>query len=138
MTDNIDNEDIENNGDDSLNPNRRRMLMMGAVAASSVVTIRPAMAQSAASVTNCTIDIIGRHTGGRSILMDGTLVPPGTPGAFPVPNRRYTRDEIFFAIHGHDLPGSNYGESRAYINYLKSLRSGQPGFSCFASIRAPG
>ncbi len=137
MTDNTGNNDVENIEDDSLNPNRRRMLMMGAVAASSVVTIRPAMAQSTASVTNCTIQIFGNQTGHRSILPDGSLVPHGTPGAFRPPARRYTRDEIFFALHGHDLPGSDYGASRAYVNYIKNLRSGEPGFTCYTSIITP-
>lgn len=119
-------------------PNRRRMLMMGAVAATTVVSIRPAMAQSAASVSNCTIRIPGNHAAGKFINPDGSLVDPNTEGAFAPPNRTYSRDEIYRAFYGQNLPGSDYGSSRAYVNYMKNLRRGQSGFTCFASIQTPG
>lgn len=141
MTDNIDNSGSENISDiqenESIQPNRRRMLMMGAVAATTVIAVRPAMAQSAASVSNCTIKIPGGHAAGKWIQPDGSLVAPDTEGAFAPPHRTYSRQEIYNAFYGHDLPGSDYGASRAYVNYMKRLRRGQSGFTCFASIQFP-
>jgi hypothetical protein len=47
-----DQDDIENSDSSA---SRRRFLMLGAVSASAVVTIRPALAQTAGSVLNCQI-----------------------------------------------------------------------------------
>src|SRR3712207_5952739 len=64
-------------------PSRRVVLALGAAAASTVVTIRPALAQTAGSVLNCQIPIPAPEAAGKYIAPDGSLVAPGTPGAFP-------------------------------------------------------
>ena len=46
---------------------RRRALMMGAVTASAVVSIKPALAQTAGSVLNCEIPVPGNHAAGGYI-----------------------------------------------------------------------
>ncbi len=140
MTDNIGNPDAENNSDkqddNSVNPNRRRMLMMGAVATSAVVTVRPAIAQTSGSVLDCDIPVAGSHGYGKNIAPDGTLVSPDTEGSFHQDGRRYTANNIKQALSGgKSLKGASYDKSQAYLNYIRRLRAGQSGFTCFASLQ---
>lgn len=132
-----DNGDGKANHSGNHSANRRQMLMMGAVAASTIVAVRPAMAQSAGSVLNCTIRIPGPHGTGQNIAPDGTLVPKGTEGSFSPYGRRYNGEQIKRALNGRNLPGLGYEESRAYTNYVKRLQAGQSGFTCFASLQMP-
>lgn len=125
---------VENDMKTGAEPNRRRMLMMGAVAASTVVSIRPAMAQSAGSVLNCEIPIPGPHGAGQSVAPDGSLVPRYTEGSFDPYGRRFKARDIQRAFRGRRLRGTSREETRAYTNYIKRLRTGQSGFTCFASI----
>ncbi|MEA3032036.1 MAG: hypothetical protein QOH86_52, partial [Sphingomonadales bacterium] len=71
-------------------PSRRTMLALGAAAASTVVTIRPAFANTAVSVLNCQIPVPSPDQAGNYIAADGSVVPPGTPGAFPPAPRPLT------------------------------------------------
>lgn len=116
---------------------RRRALMMGAVGASAVVSIKPALAQTAGSVLNCEIPIPGNHVSGGYIAPDGKIVPPDTPGAFAPQGRTYSGEEIKRAMRGGSLPGTSYDESRAYVNYVRRLQHGQSGFTCYASLQMP-
>jgi hypothetical protein len=116
---------------------RRRALMLGAAGASAIVSIRPALAQTSASVSNCEIPVPDPGRAGNYIAADGTLVPPGTPGAFPPPGRSYRASEVRNALNGSTLPGADYERSRAYTNYLRRLQQGQSGFTCFASLQMP-
>lgn len=137
MTEQIDNSDIEHKSDDqdySINPNRRRMLIMGAVATSAVVTVRPAIAQTSGSVLNCDIPVAGSHGYGRNIASDGSLVDPETDGSF-YGGRVYKARDVQRALRGGTLPGTSYEQSRAYVNYIRRLRYGQSGFTCFASLQ---
>lgn len=140
MSDNEDNKEIENHSDkqddSATNPNRRRMLMMGAVATSAVVTIRPAIAQTSSSILNCDIPVAGSHGYGKNIAPDGTLVEPDTEGSFQQSGRSYKASDIRRALRGRrTLPGTNYEQSQAYVNYIRRLRAGQSGFTCFASLQ---
>lgn len=140
MTDNIDKSELENNSDiqdnESIQPNRRRMLMMGAVATSAIVTIRPAIAQTSGSVLNCDIPVAGSHGYGKNIAPDGSLVSPDTEGSFTQSGRLYKARDIKRALRGRrTLPGANYEQSQAYVNYIRRLRAGQSGFTCFASLQ---
>lgn len=118
-------------------PNRRQMLMFGAAAASTVVTVRPAMAQTIGSVLTCEIPIPDPRQSGSFISGDGKLVPPNTPGAFPPPGRAYTGEEVKRALSGGRLPGTNGATNRAYTNYIRRLQSGMSGFTCYASLQMP-
>jgi hypothetical protein len=118
--------------------NGRRALMLGAVGASAVLSIRPALAQVASSVTNCRIPIPDPARSSNYIAADGSLVPPGTVGAFAPPGRSYSAQEIKAALTGSALPGSDYTTSQAYINYVRRLQAGQSGFTCYASLQMPG
>lgn len=119
-------------------PGRRRVLMLGAAAASTVVTVRPALAQTAGSVLNCQIPVPGPRNSGNFIAADGSVVPPGTPGAFPPPGRNLTGEEVKAAIRqGRSYPGYGYEQSQAYTNYIRRLQSGMSGFTCYASIQMP-
>ena len=72
-------------------PTSRRALMLGAAAASAVVTVRPALAQTAGSVLNCQIPVPGPHGTGMNIDADGQLVAPDTPGSFTATGQKYHR-----------------------------------------------
>lgn len=118
-------------------PLARRTLVLGAAGAAAVLTVRPAFAQTAASVLNCGIPVPDPARGGQHVALDGRLVPPGTRGAFPPAPRPFTGEEVRAALQGRSLPGTSYEQGTAYMNYIRRLRSGQSGFTCFASIQMP-
>lgn len=118
-------------------PNRRRVLMLGAVTASAVVSIRPALAQSAGSVLNCEIPVPDLGRAGSYIDADGQVVPSGTKGAFPGAPRPFKGEEVKRAMAGGQLPGTDSERSRAYVKYIRRLQRGQGGFTCFASLQMP-
>lgn len=115
----------------------RRALMLGAVSASAIVSIRPALAQTAASVSTCEIPVPDPGRAGNYIAPDGTLVPPGTAGAVPPAGRAFKGEEVRQALNGGTLPGTDYERSRAYTNYIRRLQSGTSGFTCYASLQMP-
>jgi hypothetical protein len=124
--------------DRSETPDRgRRALMLGAVTASAVVSIRPALAQTAASVSTCEIPVPDPGRAGSYIAQDGSLVPAGTPGAFPPAGRSFKGEEVKRALNGGTLPGTDYERSKAYTNYIRRLQTGTSGFTCFASLQMP-
>ena len=114
---------------------RRRALMLGAATASAIVSVRPALAQSAASVMNCEIPVPGPHGTGMNIDSYGKLVPRDTPGSFTATGQKFTGDQVKAALRGRSLPGTSYDQSQAYVNYIRRLQSGQSGFTCFASLQ---
>lgn len=116
---------------------RRRALMLGAAGASAIVSIRPALAQTSASVMNCEIPVPDPARAGSYIAADGTLVPAGTPGAYPPPGAAFKAEDVKRALSGGTLPGTDYERSRAYTNYIRRLQSGTSGFTCFASLQMP-
>lgn len=112
--------------------------MLGAVGASTVLTIRPALAQTTGSVLACKIPIPDPQRAGNHIAADGRLVAPGTPGAFAPAGRPFTGEDVKRALQGRTLPGASYEQSQAYLNYIRRLQAGQSGFTCFASLQTPG
>lgn len=118
--------------------NRRKVLMLGAVGASAMLTVRPALAQSAGSLLNCQIPVPDPGRAGQYIAADGSLVAPGTPGAFPGAGRAFLGEDVKRALNGNLLPGTSYSQSQAYLNYIRRLQAGQSGFTCFASLQMPG
>lgn len=118
-------------------PTCRRVLMLGAVGASAVVSIRPALAQTAGSVLNCEIPVPDPGRAGSHVAPDGKLVAPGAPGAFPPPARPFKGEEVRRAMNGAMLPGTDHERSRAYMNYIRRLQRGTSGFTCFASLQMP-
>jgi len=117
-------------------PTRRTMLALGAVAASTVVTVRPAFAQTMGSVINCEIPVPSPQMGGQYIAADGTVVAPGTPGAVPPAGRPLTGEEARVMIQtGATPPGMDPQAAQAYANYIRRLQSGMSGFTCYASIQ---
>lgn len=117
-------------------PTRRAVLALGAAAASTVVTIRPAFAQTAGSVLNCTIPIPASGMGGKMIAADGSVVPTGTPGAFPPLMRPLTGEEAKRMLQGGLPPaGVDYQAAQAYTNYIRRLQPGVGGYSCYASLQ---
>ena len=123
--------------DEGFQPSRRTFLYLGAAAASTVVTIRPALAQAAGSVLNGEIPVPGPHAAGSHIGPDGTPVAPGTPGAAPPLARPLRGEEARQLLNGSTPAGVNPGSSQAYANYIRRLQSGMSGFTCYASLQMP-
>lgn len=118
-------------------PTRRRALMLGAAGVASVVSVRPALAQTAGSVLNCDIPVPGPHGSGMNIDAAGNLVAPDTPGSFVASGQKFSGEEVKRALSGQTLPGTSYEQSQAYVNYIRRLQAGQSGFTCFASLQMP-
>lgn len=129
--------DEEHNPDNSgiTGPTTRRALILGAVAVSAVVSVRPAMAQAAGSVLNCEIPVPGPHGTGMNIDAYGKLVARDTPGSFIATGQKYTGEQVKAALRGRSLPGTSYDQSQAYVQYIRRLQSGQSGFTCYASLQ---
>lgn len=115
----------------------RRALMISAVGASAVISIRPALAQTMASVSTCEIPVPDPARSGNYIAADGSVVAPRTPGAFPGAPRPFKGEEVKAALNGGNLPGTDYERSRAYTAYIRRLQQGTSGFTCFASLQMP-
>jgi hypothetical protein len=125
-------------GPDGVRASRRTVLALGAVAASTVVTIKPALAQTTASVLNCQIPVPAVQNSGSYISADGSLVAPGTPGAFPPAPRALTGEEVKVMLQGGPAPaGTDSGSAQAYVNYIRRLQQGMSGFTCYASLQMP-
>ena len=125
------------NGADGV-PTRRRVLALGAVTAGAVVSIRPALAQTAGSVLNCEIPVPDPGRAGSYIDVNGRVVPARTKGAFPSSPRPFKGEEVKRSMAtGRSLPGTDSERSRAYVNYIRRLQRGQGGFTCFASLQMP-
>jgi hypothetical protein len=119
-------------------PNRRIVLALGAAAASTVVTIRPALAQTAGSVLNCEIPVPSPQAAGSYIAQDGSLVAPGTPGAVPPLPRPLNGEEVKLMLRGGPPPaGIDSQSAQAYANYIRRLQAGMSGFTCYASLQMP-
>jgi hypothetical protein len=117
-------------------PTRRVVLALGAVAASTVVTIRPALAQTAGSVLNCEIPVPAPNAAGNFIAADGSLVPAGTPGAFAPLARPLKGEEVKQLLRNGQTPmGVDSQAAQAYAQYIRRLQAGMSGFTCYASLQ---
>ncbi len=117
---------------------RRRMLQLGAIGASAVMTVRPALATTMVSVINCQIPVPDPGRAGDYVAANGSLVPPGTQGAFAGPAAPLKGVDVKRALSGGTLPGTDPQASQAYMNYVRRLQHGQSGFTCYASLQMPG
>ena len=119
-------------------PSRRTVLVLGAAAASTVITVRPALAQAAGSVLNCEIPVPGPSAGGSYVAPDGSLVAPGTPGAAPPLARPLRGEEVKNLLRSGTAPaGVDSSSAQAYANYIRRLQAGMSGFTCYASLQMP-
>ncbi len=120
-------------------PSRRVVLALGAAAASTVITVRPALAQTAGSVLNCEIPVPAPQAGsGQFIAADGSLVPAGTPGAYPPLARPLKGEEVRAMLNsGRPPAGVDSQAAQAYANYIRRLQAGMSGFTCYASLQMP-
>jgi len=104
-----DSDPIDAMDESALAPSRRQLLIGGAVAASAIVSIRPALANTAASVLNCTIPVPDQGRAGNYVAPNGQLVPAGTAGAFPAQGRSYTGEQVKQALRlGRLEPGESW------------------------------
>lgn len=129
--------DQKSSGASPFVPSRRTVLVLGVAAASTVVTIRPALAQTAGSVLNCEIPVPGPHAAGSYIAQDGSTVAPMTPNAHPPMMRPLRGEEARQLLQGSTPPGVNPSSTQAYANYIRRLQSGMSGFTCYASLQMP-
>ena len=129
-------ENIENGGEIQQVPTRRRMLMLGAASVSAVVTIRPALASTAASVLTCEIPI--EQGTGKWLNDQGQAVQPHSPGSFK-PVAKLEGEEVRKARAGQlgAFRGDSREHTQAYLKYINNLNRGQAGFTCFNSIQMP-
>lgn len=116
---------------------RRQLLMGGAVAGAAILSVRPALANTAASVLNCTIPVPDQGRASNYIAPDGNLVPAGTQGAYPGAGRPFSGEQVKQAMQGGRLPGTSYEQNQAYLNYIRRLQRGTSGFTCYASLQMP-
>jgi hypothetical protein len=74
---------------------------------------------------------------GSYIAADGTLVPAGTPGAYPPPGNPFKAEDVKRRSRAALCPAPITNSSRAYTNYIRRLQTGTSGFTCFASLQMP-
>lgn len=122
----------------SMIPSRRRVLMLGATGAATVLSVRPALANTVTSVLTCTIPVPDAAHRGQYIDPTGNIVAPGTTGAFPGSPVPLKGQDVKNALGGLTLPGTSYPQSQAYMAYIRRLQGGQNGFTCYASLQMPG
>jgi hypothetical protein len=130
--------DVETDGSEGsgFKPSRRTVLVLGAAAASTVVTIRPALAQTAGSVLACEIPIPAPNAAGSFITDQGDLVAAGTPGAHPPLPRPLKGEEAKQLLQSGIAPaGVDGNAAQAYANYIRRLQAGMSGFTCYASLQ---
>ncbi len=132
------NEDLPADAAQSPAASRRRVLQLGAIGAAAVVSVRPALAQTAVSVMTCDIPVPDPSRASQFVAADGSLVPAGTPGAVPGSSIPFKGEDVRNVMtRGGRLPGTTAEQNEAYVNYIRRLRSGTSGFTCFASIQMP-
>ena len=119
-------------------PSRRAVRVIGAAAASTVITVRPALALTAGSVMTCEIPIPQPAAGGSYLSPQGELVAPGTPGAAPPLGRPLRGEEVKNLLRSGTTPaGVDPTSAQAYANYIRRLQAGMSGFTCYASLQMP-
>ena len=115
-------------------PTRRTMLALVAVAVSAVGAVGPAVAQALGSVISCEVPVPSRRFAGQYTAADGSVVPPGTPGAVAPAGRPLSGEEVRVMLNGSTPPGMDPQATQAYANYIRRLQSGMSGFTCYASL----
>jgi hypothetical protein len=120
------------------NSSRRDLLRLSALGGAAIITIRPGMAQAAASVNMCTIAVPDAARSTKWVAADGSLVKANTKGAFAGPTSPLKAVDIKNSLtYSTSYPGYSSAQSTAYTNYIKKLTQGTAGFTCFASIQNP-
>lgn len=131
-------EDSDASAGDAARGTRRTLLRLGVLGTAAVVTIRPALAQAAASVITCQVPVPDMGRAGSYIAADGSVVPAGTAGAFPGAPTPLRGADVKAALDGRSFPGTDPSQSQAWTNYIRRLQQGQSGFTCYASLQMPG
>jgi hypothetical protein len=121
-----------------LSSSRRDLLRLSALGGAAIITVRPGMAQAAASVNMCTITVPDPARSTKWIAEDGSLVKKDAKNAFAGPTAPLKAVDIKNSInYSTSYPGYTSAQSSAYTNYIKKLTQGTAGFTCFASIQNP-
>jgi hypothetical protein len=113
------------------------MLMLGAASASMVVTIRPALAQTAGIGAHLR-DPDSRPKRAEAGSRPTDAGAANTAGAFQPPVRPLKGEEVRTVMaRGGTYKGASYEQSQAYTNYIRRLQNGMSGFTCYASLQMP-
>ncbi|MDB5687092.1 MAG: hypothetical protein JWR77_1681, partial [Rhizorhabdus sp.] len=89
---------------------RRDLLRLGALGAAAVVTVRPGMAQAAASALTCSIPVPDPGNSTKWIRYDGVLVSKNTKDSYQGPTSALKGVDVRNALnYGTSYPG--YGSS---------------------------
>ncbi len=117
---------------------RRAMLRLTALGGAAIATVRPGMAQAAASVLTCSIPVPDPARSTKWVRLDGALVNKNSIGSYAGPSSPLAGEDVKNALkYGTSYPGYNSYQSTAYTNYIKTLTQGTAGFTCFASLQNP-
>lgn len=117
---------------------RRAILRLGAVAAPAMLMVKPAMAQTAASVLACEIPLT------VPVNKDGKPVDPTTIRErdiqrgkvfMPPSSGKYFGQEIRDYYNNGSVPNPNPDAFKAHLKYIKNLQMGDQGYTCFVSIQ---
>jgi len=122
--------------DDQL-ASRRAMLRIGALSGAVVFTIRPGVAQAAASAIKCSVPVPQSSQAGKWIKNDGSVVKAGTKNAYAPPDAPLSGEDVKNSLnYGTRYSGYDQDETDAFNNYIKKLSSGKQGYTCYASIQS--
>src|SRR5205814_9336501 len=103
-----------------LSSSRRDLLRLSALGGAAIITVRPGIAQAAASVNMCTIAVPDPANATKWIAADGSLVKSNTKNAFAGPTSPLKAVDIKNAInYNTSYPGYTSAQSGAYTNYIK-------------------
>lgn len=121
-----------------LDTSRRNLLRLTALGGAAIATVRPGIAQAAASAIKCEIPIPDSANAGKWVKSDGTLVKSGTSGAYAPPSSPLKGEDVKNSLsYGTTYSGYTSQQTSAYNNYIKKLTVGKQGYTCYASVQTP-
>lgn len=118
---------------------RRAMLRIGALGTAAIVTIRPGVAQAAASALTCQVPVPQTSQSNKWIKNNGDVVNPNTGNSYAPPSQPLKGEDVKNSLkYGTNYPGYNSNQTSAYNNYIKKLTMGKQGYTCYVSLQSPG
>ena len=131
----IETGDVETVADNS----RRNLLRFAALGGAAVVTVRPGIAQAAASAMKCSIPVPDSANAGKWIKnSDGSVVAKNTANAIAGPTNPLPGEDVKNSIkYGTTYPGYTSAQTTTWNKYINKLTTGKQGYTCFASVQNP-
>ena len=118
---------------------RRNMLRFAALGGAAVVTVRPGIAQAAASAMKCSIPVPDSANSTKWIRnSDGALVAKNTAKSIPGPSSPLAGEDVKNSLrYGTTYPGYTSAQTTTWNKYINNLTVGKQGYTCFASVQNP-